>query len=121
MRHWDKEFQSLPDDIKDPLMERVSEVKRLVKRFDDRVGGQGKLFTTIDRAFDMAWLASLRELARNKKRIGHGVKVKFDINEMNLLLRGLENCIEPFHCPHGRPTIQNINIQQLNRMFIRPN
>ena len=44
-----------------------------------------------------------------------------DINEMNLLLRGLENCIEPFHCPHGRPTIQNINIQQLNRMFIRPN
>ena len=60
MRHWDKEFQSLPDDIKDPLMERVSEVKRLVKRFDDRAGGQGKLFTTIDRAFDMAWLASLR-------------------------------------------------------------
>lgn len=44
-----------------------------------------------------------------------------DINEMNLLLRDLENCIEPFHCPHGRPTIQNINIQQLNRMFIRPN
>ena len=89
MRHWDKEFQSLPDDIKDPLMERVSEVKRLVKRFDDRVGGEGKLFTTIDRAFDMAWLASLRELARNKKRIGHGVKVKFDIDEMKLVKREL--------------------------------
>ena len=89
MRHWDKEFQSLPDDIKDPLMERVSEVKRLVKKFDDRAGGQGKLFTTIDRAVDMAWLASLRELARNKKRIGHGVKVKFDINELKLVQREL--------------------------------
>ena len=43
-----------------------------------------------------------------------------DINEMNLLLRNLENCTEPFHCPHGRPTIHNITIQQLNRMFIRP-
>jgi len=44
-----------------------------------------------------------------------------DINEMNLLLRNLENCTEPFHCPHGRPTINNINIQQLKHMFIRPN
>ena len=44
-----------------------------------------------------------------------------DLKEMNLLLRDLENCNEPFHCPHGRPTIQNISINQLNHMFIRPN
>jgi len=43
-----------------------------------------------------------------------------DISEIHLLVRNLEKCSEPYHCPHGRPTISNISIQQLNRMFIRP-
>ena len=94
MRHWDNEFESLPDDIRDPLMERMDAVKGLLKRFDDQAGGTGTVFTTIDRAFDMAWLASLRTLARDKKRIGHGVKVKFDIDEMTLQKRELDTARE---------------------------
>ena len=90
MRHWDKEFESLPDDIRDPLMERTDAIKQLVARFDTQVGGTGKLFTTIDRAFDMAWIASLRTLVRNKKTIGHGVKVRFDIDEMQLQRREMD-------------------------------
>ena len=72
-------LESLPDDIRDPLMERMDAVKGLLQKFDKQAGGTGTVFTTIDRAFDMAWLSSLRTLARDKKRIGHGVKVKFDI------------------------------------------
>tara|TARA_R110002020_G_scaffold30547_4_gene96227 strand:+ start:765 stop:4814 length:4050 start_codon:yes stop_codon:yes gene_type:complete len=94
MRHWDNEFESLPDDIRDPLMERMDAVKGLLQRFDEQAGGTGNVFTTIDRAFDMAWLASLRTLARDKKRIGHGVKVKFDIDEMTLQKRELDTARE---------------------------
>ena len=94
MRHWDNEFESLPDDIRDPLMERMDSVKGLLQKFDKQAGGTGTVFTTIDRAFDMAWLASLRTLARDKKRIGHGVKVKFDIDEMQLQKRELETARE---------------------------
>ena len=94
MRHWDNEFESLPDDIRDPLMERMDAVKGLLQKFDKQAGGTGTVFTTIDRAFDMAWLASLRTLARDKKRIGHGVKVKFDIDEMQLQKRELDTAKE---------------------------
>ena len=94
MRHWDNEFESLPDDIRDPLMERMDAVKGLLQKFDEQAGGTGTVFTTIDRAFDMAWLASLRTLARDKKRIGHGVKVKFDIDEMQLQKRELDTARE---------------------------
>ena len=94
MRHWDNEFESLPDDIRDPLMERMENVKGLLQKFDDQAGGTGTVFTTIDRAFDMAWLSSLRTLARDKKRIGHGVKVKFDIDEMQLQKREIDTAKE---------------------------
>ena len=94
IRHWDNEFESLPDHIRDPLMERTDTIHRLVAKFDEQAGGTGKLFTTIDRAFDMAWLASLRNLTRNKKKIGHGVKLKFDIDEMALQRREMETARE---------------------------
>ena len=41
------------------------------------------------------------------------------MREMELLLRQLESCVQPNTCPHGRPTLVRISLQQLERYFSR--
>jgi DNA mismatch repair protein MutL len=40
-------------------------------------------------------------------------------DEMEALVRGLENCSSPRTCPHGRPTMIRISVEQLAREFGR--
>ena len=42
-----------------------------------------------------------------------------DMNEIRTLLRDLENCQNPHNCPHGRPTMIEISINDLFREFGR--
>jgi DNA mismatch repair ATPase MutL len=35
------------------------------------------------------------------------------------LRKGLLKCADPFTCPHGRPTIMEIEEKFLNRQFLR--
>ncbi|MBT6339344.1 MAG: DNA mismatch repair protein MutL, partial [Desulfobacula sp.] len=39
--------------------------------------------------------------------------------EMAKLLEDLEKCKNPFHCPHGRPTIVCLDAGQLEKLFKR--
>jgi DNA mismatch repair protein MutL len=39
--------------------------------------------------------------------------------EMEGLLRGLEGCVSPRTCPHGRPTMIHLGVEQLAREFGR--
>ena len=39
--------------------------------------------------------------------------------EMQKVILDLENCNQPFHCPHGRPTMITISESQLIREFKR--
>ena len=39
--------------------------------------------------------------------------------EIRALLQQLSDCDQPFACPHGRPTIVNITIKELERRFGR--
>ena len=39
--------------------------------------------------------------------------------EMETLMKGLSDCEQPFTCPHGRPTMINISIAELERKFKR--
>ncbi len=39
--------------------------------------------------------------------------------EMTQLLEDLERCENPFHCPHGRPTIVCLDAQQMEKLFKR--
>lgn len=40
-------------------------------------------------------------------------------NEMNQLVEDLRSCTQPFHCPHGRPTLISITHDQLIKEFKR--
>ncbi|MFH1642092.1 MAG: DNA mismatch repair endonuclease MutL [Nanoarchaeota archaeon] len=39
--------------------------------------------------------------------------------QMDQLLMELENCKNPYSCPHGRPTLINVNIAELEKKFKR--
>jgi DNA mismatch repair protein MutL len=44
---------------------------------------------------------------------------KLDIREMEALLHDLSLCRMPHTCPHGRPTVLNLSVQDLKKMFKR--
>ena len=39
--------------------------------------------------------------------------------EIRSLLDSLFSCQQPFTCPHGRPVVINLGLQELNRRFGR--
>ena len=87
-RAMEKDFSSMPDDIKDKVLERADAMRRVLSKFDDKTG---RIYTTIDRAMDMAWLASIRQMAREKMRLGNTVTAKFDVTDKLLAEKELEN------------------------------
>ena len=44
---------------------------------------------------------------------------RLDVAEMSALLARLVRCVNPMHCPHGRPTIVRIEADAIARMFKR--
>ena len=41
------------------------------------------------------------------------------LEEMEILIKDLRNCENPFNCPHGRPTVVYYSKQDLEKMFKR--
>ncbi len=41
------------------------------------------------------------------------------ITDVNNLLSDLVNCEQPFFCPHGRPTIIKLEIEKIEKLFLR--
>ncbi len=41
------------------------------------------------------------------------------LSDVEKLISELAKCEQPFSCPHGRPTILNIEISQIEKMFLR--
>ena len=44
---------------------------------------------------------------------------KLDINEIDALLKDLKACINPFSCPHGRPTFIRMTKYEIEKLFKR--
>ncbi len=51
----------------------------------------------------------------------HSIKANKYINknEIKKLLLDLDNCVNPFTCPHGRPTIINFTTTEIEKLFMR--
>ncbi len=51
----------------------------------------------------------------------HSIRANKYINvaEVNQLVRDLSKTAQPFNCPHGRPTLINISVRELETMFKR--
>lgn len=51
----------------------------------------------------------------------HSIKANKYINknEITKLLLDLDNCTNPFTCPHGRPTIINFTVSEIEKLFMR--
>jgi DNA mismatch repair protein MutL len=44
---------------------------------------------------------------------------RLDFSEMHALVAGLQQCENPMHCPHGRPTIVRMDSEAIQRLFRR--
>lgn len=44
---------------------------------------------------------------------------RLDINEIDALIKDLRSCINPFSCPHGRPTFIRMTKYEIEKMFKR--
>ena len=44
---------------------------------------------------------------------------RITIQDMESIIDQLRNCSNPFNCPHGRPTIIEFTIYELEKMFKR--
>ena len=51
----------------------------------------------------------------------HSIKANkyINMNEINILLRDLEQCQNPYTCPHGRPVIIKFTQTDIEKMFKR--
>lgn len=60
---------------------------------------------------------NLAKMVSCKMSVKGNTDISFDM--MEEILNGLRKCNNPFNCPHGRPTIIEFTIYELERMFKR--
>ena len=51
----------------------------------------------------------------NSVRFNHALKIE----EMNMIIKDLMKCSDPYHCPHGRTTFNLISYRELEKSFNR--
>lgn len=62
---------------------------------------------------------SLAKTLSCKKSIKANMKITFD--EVRTLLTSLDNCVMPYTCPHGRPTLIKFTKYEIEKLFKRVN
>lgn len=63
--------------------------------------------------------AKEEKLIRNACRSAVKARDSVELHEMSLILQQLQQCKQPFTCPHGRPTMIQFTIPELERRFKR--
>ncbi|OGS22057.1 MAG: hypothetical protein A2252_02535 [Elusimicrobia bacterium RIFOXYA2_FULL_39_19] len=68
---------------------------------------------------DNLTLKPREKIIRASCRAAVKARDKISVSEIEALIRDLNNCTLPLCCPHGRPTIINITINELQKKFRR--
>ena len=92
-----------------PMFMELSEAEDFLNTFIDNVGRGTDLRNTvvINKLITMSCKAAIKG----------GDKITMD--EANALLKDLSRCINPFSCPHGRPTFIKLSHYEIEKMFKR--
>ncbi|MCX7956943.1 MAG: DNA mismatch repair endonuclease MutL [Endomicrobia bacterium] len=88
------------NDIKDFILKFIENLLSEIKDIDENVKTKDKIIRSACRSAIKA-----NEL--------------LSISEVENLLDNLSKCEQPFICPHGRPIIVNIDISNIEKMFLR--
>jgi DNA mismatch repair protein MutL len=94
-----------------PPFVKVSEPRRFIVELVDELKGAGQEVNTM----------RLGEQTIAKTVCRHAVKANDPLGEAELenLLRDLRHCAMPYTCPHGRPTLIEMNFRELEKKFGR--
>ncbi len=98
-------FYSIPsvldvDDVRDFVFRFIENLILEIKNDDQKVSSKEKIIRSACRA------------AIKSNDI-------LTLSDVEKLILELANCEQPFSCPHGRPTILNVEISQIEKMFLR--
>jgi DNA mismatch repair protein MutL len=94
-----------------PSLFNVQDVKDFVSRFIENF--------VDDIKNEVDSITSKEKIIRSACRAAIKANDLLTITDVNNLLSDLVNCDQPFFCPHGRPTIIKLEIEKIEKLFLR--
>ncbi len=67
----------------------------------------------------IAGRAEINQIARAACKAAVKAHDRLSLQEAEALIRAMADCEQPFSCPHGRPTVLNISLNEIERRFGR--
>ena len=90
------------------------------KKGNDVLKKTNKVVANQSAIFDQLTFENVAEIAESMACRG-SIKAGDELGEkeMQILLRDLSKCENPFHCPHGRPILVEMSYKELYKKFDR--
>lgn len=92
-----------------PVFMEISEAEDFINSFIESIGDSTDLSNTV----------VVNKIIMSSCKASVKANQKLKDFEVNALIKDLKQCVNPFSCPHGRPTFIRITKQDIERMFKR--
>lgn len=92
-----------------PTFMELSEAEDFVNDFIDNIGSASDLKNTV--VIDKLIMKSCKSAVKAHDHLSK--------EEIDALIKDLKNCVNPFSCPHGRPTFIKLSNYEIERLFKR--
>lgn len=92
-----------------PTFMEISEVEDFIKDFTDNIGEKTDCRNKV--VIDKLIMKSCKSAVKANDHLGS--------DETETLLKDLKQCVNPFSCPHGRPTFIKLSKYEIERLFKR--
>lgn len=94
-----------------PSIIKIDNIKEFILKFIDNLISEIKS--------EVPNISSKEKIIRSACRAAIKANEILNLSEVEELLKELSKCEQPFFCPHGRPTILNLEISEIEKMFLR--